>query len=71
MPPAKPSARPAVSGVAQQQPAAPQPSQQPVKPMREVKREEPVYNDIPRNPQVEDLDIPAFFYEIVADDKEK
>jgi cell division protein FtsZ len=60
MPPAKPSARPAVSGVAQQQPAAPQPSQQPVKPMREVKREEPVYNDIPRNPQVEDLDIPAF-----------
>jgi cell division protein FtsZ len=62
MPPAKPSARPAVSGVAQhqQQPAAPQPPQQPVKPMREVKREEPVYNDIPRNPQVEDLDIPAF-----------
>ncbi|MFP3124185.1 MULTISPECIES: cell division protein FtsZ [Bacillaceae] len=62
IPPAKPSARPAVSGVAQhqQQPAAPQPPQQPVKPMREVKREEPVYNDIPRNPQVEDLDIPAF-----------
>ena len=62
LPPLKPSARPAVSGVAQhqQQPAAPQPPQQPVKPMREVKREEPVYNDIPRNPQVEDLDIPAF-----------
>lgn len=60
MPPAKPSARPtAVTGAAPQQPAAPQP-QHPVKPMREVKREEPVYNDIPRNPQVEDLDIPAF-----------
>lgn len=59
MPPAKPSARPTVTGAAPQQPAAPQP-QQPVKPVREVRREEPVYNDIPRNPQVEDLDIPAF-----------
>ncbi len=60
IPPLKPSARSAASGVAQQQPAAPQQPQQPVKPMREVKREEPVYNDTPRNPQVEDLDIPAF-----------
>lgn len=59
MPPAKPSARSAVTGAAPQQTAAPQP-QQPTKPVREVKREEPVYNDIPRNPQVEDLDIPAF-----------